>query len=189
MGSTDSSNMSETSEQSSQHPCIGAISHLDLFMVLPLVPAAWQLGWATGCWKMLDAGKSIYLPISCLTSYREWSFLRVATFFAAWSFLALEMKKNMKVNIQMVCKVIFRAAKGRKTYRAPLNFCRVWYSCWITQLANVITAAGPCLFLRPMVSVYHVVSSRDKRKKKKPNSFALCRSLEDFPLYRIVPYC
>lgn len=96
VGSMDSPNLPETSEQSSQHPCIGVISYLDLFMVLPLVPAARQLRWATGCWQMLNAGKSIYLPISCLTSYREWSFLRVATFFAAWSFLALEMKKNYK---------------------------------------------------------------------------------------------
>lgn len=128
----------------------------------------WQLGWATGCWKMLDAGKPIYLPISCLTSYRAWSFLRVATFFAAWSFLALERKENMKVNIQIANGVqsYFRTAKGRKMCRAPLSFCRVWYSCWITQLANVNTAAWPCLFLLPMVSLHHIVSSRDKRNKE-----------------------
>lgn len=114
-GSMDSPSPAEDSEKCFQPTCSGVTSHFcqsfphsllfhswDPF--LPLVAAAQQLRWAISCTPVwcCNVGKILYLPISCLTSYREWSFLRVATFFAAWSFLALEMKKNVRVTIQIM---------------------------------------------------------------------------------------
>lgn len=100
------------------------------------------------CWK-------IHLPSNLLLNLIQgMEFSPRGHFLCCLVFLSFgNEKKIIKVNIQIANGVqsYFRTAKGRKIYRAPLNFCRAWYSCWITQLGHCSMAM--------LISVAHGVSS------------------------------